>query len=100
MEHKREISKDGRQWKEVTLISVLPLAKNTRYILCIRNLVIFGFRNLKEAKSYRRRLKNDLQKVGFVMKLAGYGLELFLVRDTRKPPHEMNAIDAEYEVIQ
>lgn len=94
-----EVSADGKQWRKATLFSALPIPKKSRYIISIKNLVLFSYRNLTSAKKAKRKIRNDLSKVGMVMELAGYRLRIFAIRDIPKPKYEDSAIDAEFEVI-
>ena len=77
MRYEKEISKDGRKWVPVTLISIVPIGPRTRYIITVRNLVILGFEYLSQAKKQRQKLKKQMHKFGVVMELAGYAMQLY-----------------------
>jgi hypothetical protein len=96
----REISKEGKTWEKTVLYSALPVAKNSRYVILIRNLIIWGFRDVRTAKKYYARLIEDLDKIGIVMELAGFQFHIYHIRELPKPGYERDAIDAEYEVIK
>lgn len=102
MKYEKEISRDGQNWTRVTLYAVLPIRPKSKYVLAIRNRVLFGFRDLRAAKKQRRILRDELDKVGLVMELLGLKIRLFAIRDVKKPEpprHEEEAIDAEFEVV-
>lgn len=102
MEYEKEISRNGQNWTKVTLYTLLPIHPKSRYILSIRNRVLFCFRDLRAAKKQRRILRDELDKVGLVMELIGLKISLFAIRDVKKPEqprHEEEAIDAEFEVV-
>ena len=100
MRYEKEVSKDGRKWVKVTLISIVPIGAKTRYVITVRNLVLLGFQHLSDAKKQRRKLRKQMNKFGVVMDLAGYAMQLYLIRDVKKPDWEKNAIDVQYEVVK
>lgn len=103
MVYEKEISADGENWRRVTLYAVLPIHPKSRYILAIRNRILFGFRDIRAARKQRRILRDELDKVGLLMELLGLKIRLLAIRDVRPPPqkpkHEEEAIDAEFEVV-
>jgi hypothetical protein len=99
MKYEKEISRDGQSWKKVILFSALPIHPKTRYVLVIKNLILFGFRNLKNAKKQLRLLREELDKIGIVMELAGLRINLYIIKDISTPDYEKDAIDADFEEL-
>ena len=66
MRYEKEISKDGRKWVPVTLISIVPIGPRTRYIITVRNLVILGFEYLSQAKKQRQKLKKQIIQWSYI----------------------------------
>lgn len=100
MKYEREISKDGRNWTKVILYSALPIHPKSKYVLVIKNLILFGFRDVSKAKKQLRILREELDNIGVVMELAGLKIRLYMIRNAKRPDYEENAIDAKFEVVK
>ena len=100
MRYDAEISRDAKHWKAATLYSVLPLPHNTKYIIAVRNIIVNAFSELRLAKRQKRKMQNELKKLGVVLELAGFSFRIFCIRIPEKPAFEKNAIDVDYEVMR
>ena len=95
----KEISVDGKNWRKEELYSFHPLSDESKCIIAVKNVVIWGFKNKREALKYRNKAIKEMEKISIVMQLAGFPIKIYYIRDVEVPEYEQNAIDVEFEVM-